>query len=153
MRPSVREQLDQSARLLESVVAPAVSDRMPHIILDGVIDNLKLLSDALPQIPAFLAWDNAAMRGLLADFGRVSAESRAGSDARGEPDSGSDLAEDPKAEDQNEALRQRLADLVCSVDVDDERLAPIRRHLIERASRFPLRAIPSTPGGNADKAS
>ena len=141
MRPTVQEQLDQATRLLEAIVVPAVTDAPSLIILNGIIENLKLLGHAVTQIPDFLAWDNDAMRDLL---------SRPGFEV---DVSGPELHETrvidavwmDDAERENERLRQRLARIVRGTSAGDCRIDAIRRHLIARASRFPLRAIPSTP--------
>lgn len=147
MRPTIQEQLDQSARLLETLVMPAVAERMSRVILEGVIENLKLLRSALPKIKGFFVWDNEAMICLLRDLGQHSAIDGGLENAELASGSTSDCEEV-----ENEALRKRLADIICSLDADDARLAAIRQHLIERASRFPLRSIPATPGGTAGSA-
>lgn len=142
MRPTVQEQLDQATRLLEAIVAPAVTDAPPLIILNGIIENLKLLGQAVTKIPDFLTWDNNAMRDLLSQPGFEEDAS--------DPDPHETPAIDPvwmdDAERENERLRQRLARIVRGTGAGDSRVDAIRQHLIARASRFPLRAIPSTPG-------
>ena len=65
MRPSVEEQLLGTCRILETVVAPAVAEPFARTILDNLIANLRMVTEALPAVPGFLRWDNAATQDLL----------------------------------------------------------------------------------------
>lgn len=140
MRPTVTEQIYQAERILEQIVMPTVSEARAREMLHGVIDNLKMLGPAMPDLPGFLQWDNAAMRKLLGEFGVVLPTGAITDEML--VHGASYLA---VAERSNEQLRDELSRFILGAAPDDARLLVIRAHLAERAARFPMRAIPPTP--------
>ena len=132
MRPSVDEQLHGTCRILEEVVAPAVADPYARTILAGLIANLRMLHQAIPAVAAFLQHDNLACAKLLAELA---------------PALPPPLAEAIVAalEQRNQALRELLAQAVCGEALAPDLQAKIKRHMIERASRMPMRYVPTAP--------
>ncbi len=57
MRPDVDEQLSGIARILERVVAPAVTDAYAADVLTGVTAVLDGIANGWADVAGFLAWD------------------------------------------------------------------------------------------------
>jgi len=145
MRPSVDEQLRGTCRILEEVVAPSVGDPYARTILAGLIANLRMLNEALPAVAGFLRHDNQACGQLLAVLAPQlpAALSAPIAQALGQPEP--DAADAVALEQRNQALRELLAQAVGHEDLTAEHRALIRRHLTERASRAPMRYVPTAP--------
>lgn len=142
MRPSVEEQLLGSCRILETVVAPCVGDPLARTVLDNLVANLRMLTAALPKVAGFVRDDNAATTQLLqtlraalpADLaGRIAAATHA------QP--GSD--DEPAQDERNRLLRGLLAEAVCSPALTPALRAATEQHMINRASRVPMRYVPT----------
>ncbi len=143
MRPTVQEQLHGACRILESVVAPSVSEPFTRTILDNLIANLRMLNDALPKVAGFMHQDNvASLRQLLTLRRALSPDLVARIDnvaTAEEPD-----ADDGSAvEERNLLLRELLAEAVCSDNLTPEMRQSIESHMIDRASRAPMRYVPT----------
>ncbi len=145
MRPTVEEQLQGTCRILETVIAPAVSEPYARTILDNLVANLRMVTGALPKVAGFLRDDNAATLSLLlamraalkADLAvRIDAAAQAG-----EPD----LADDAAIEERSQLLRALLAAAVCSPALTPHMRHAIEAHMINRASRAPMRYVPNAP--------
>lgn len=145
MRPSIDEQLRGTCRILEEVVAPSVSDPYAHTILTGLIANLRMLNEALPGVAGFLRHDNQACAQVLAVLATVlpAAQSASIAQALGQPEP--DVADVAALERRNQALRELLARAVGHESLTPEHHALIRSHLSERASRMPMRYVPTVP--------
>jgi hypothetical protein len=145
MRPSVDEQLHGTCRILEEVVAPAVADPYARTILAGLIANLRMLHQAIPAVAAFLQHDNQACAQLLAELAPALppplAEAIVQALAHSEPEPTDSAA----LEQRNQALRELLAQAVCGEALAPDLQAKIKRHMIERASRMPMRYVPTAP--------
>ncbi len=145
MKPSVEDQLQGTCRILETLVAPCVADPFARTMLDGLVANLRMLTGALPALPGFLRQDNQATARLLAALqpslpsdlaGRVAA---CLSEAEPDPVDGNALDE------ANGRLRELLAEAVCSEGLSPEQHRVIVKHMTERASRVPMRYVPTAP--------
>ena len=145
MRPSVDEQLLGTCRILEEVVAPSVVDPYARTILAGLIANLRMLNEAIPAVAGFLRHDNEVSAQLLAQLAPALPaplpENIAQALARAEPDA----ADAAALEQHNQSLRELLAQAVCAEGLAPELHAKIKRHMIERASRVPMRYVPTAP--------
>lgn len=148
MRPTVEEQLQGTCRILETVIAPAVSEPYARTILDNLIANLRMVTGALPKVAGFLRDDNAATLSLLlAIRAALTADLAARLDAAalaGEPDLGDVAA----IEERNQLLRALLAAAVCSPSLKRDMRQTIETHMINRASRAPMRYVPTAPAIN-----
>ena len=146
MRPSIEEQLLGTCRILEKVVAPCVADPYARTILDGLIGNLRMLTGALPAIPAFLDSDNRATADLLGRFQAVVAAELAASIAQalGRPEpAGTDTN---ALAARNCELRELLSQALCSAGVTPALRAAAQEHMSARAARAPMRYVStSTP--------
>ena len=141
MRPSVEEQLLGTCRILEKVVAPCVADPYARTILDGLIGNLRMLTGALPAIPAFLDSDNRATADLLGRFQAVVAAELAASIAQalGRPEpAGTDTN---ALAARNCELRELLSQALCSAGVTPALRAAAQEHMSARAARAPMRYV------------
>lgn len=145
MRPTVEEQLQGTCRVLEGVVAPCVNDPFARTILDGLIANLRMLTGALPAVAGFLRDDNAATLRLLETLKNDVMPSLAAriADATGhaEPDIADSVALDAR----NGLLRDLLALAVCTDGLPLQSHQTIVKHFTERASRVPMRYVPTAP--------
>jgi hypothetical protein len=143
MRPTVEEQLQGTCKILETVVAPCVADPYARTILDNLIANLRMLTIALPKVGGFMRQDNHATQSLLETLrAALSAELVARIDhAIGihEPAVDNELAIDER----NRLLRSLLADAVCSKDLTPEMRQSIESYMVNRASRVPMRYVPT----------
>jgi hypothetical protein len=145
MKPTVEEQLQGTCRILETVVAPRVTEPFARTILDGLIANLRMLTGALPAVPGFLRQDNAATASLLAVL-RDSVDSDLAAQvdqALSEPDP--DAADAAALDQRNGHLRDLLARVVCSDALSPEQHRAIVQHMTERASRVPMRYVATAP--------
>ena len=145
MRPTVEEQLRGTCRVLEGVVAPCVNDLFARTILDGLIANLRMLTGALPAVAGFLRDDNAATLRLLETLRNgVTPELAARiADATGHAEP--DVADNAALEASNGLLRELLALAVCTDGLPLQSHQAIVKHFTERASRVPMRYVPTAP--------
>ena len=145
MKPSVEDQLLGTCRILETLVAPSVADPFARTMLDGLVANLRMLTGALPALPGFLRQDNQATARLLAALQPSLASNladRVGAClAEAEPDPVDNAALD----EANGHLRGLLAEAVCSEGLSPEQHRAIVQHMTERASRVPMRYVPTAP--------
>ena len=151
MKPSVEEQLQGTCRVLENVVAPCVADPFARTILDGLIANLRMLTGALPAVAGFLRDDNIATVRLLATL-RASVAPTLGAridDAvcQAEPD----VADAAALDARNGALRELLAPAVRTDGLAPHLHQAIVKHFSERASRVPMRYVPTAPAPSSTK--
>ena len=172
MRPDVSELIASACRVLEDVIAPALTEPYPQEALLDVVRTLRAVQDGWPQVLPFLLWDNRETEALLrrvreraapALAERIDALLAAGSadltavgsaaatpTTRSYPVEFSDPADPIAAQARNQALRGLLAQIVAATD-EQTRAAradtfdDILRHLEERARRAPLKLIPGTP--------
>lgn len=145
MKPTVQEQLQGTCRILETVVAPCVSDPLARTTLDGLVANLRMLAGALPAVAGFLRHDNQATVQLLSALhdslpAELAARMAPVLDAA-EPDPADTAALDER----NRRLRELLAEAVCSENLSPEQHRAIVQHMTERASRVPMRYVATAP--------
>lgn len=148
MRPTVEEQLQGTCRILETVVAPAVAEPYARTILDNLIANLRMLTAALPKVAGFTRSDNdATLRQLMALREALQPELVARIDdaaAANEPD----VDDVPAMEERNRLLREVLAEAVCSPGLTPEMRHSIDNYMVSRASRVPMRYVPTAASVN-----
>ena len=145
MRPTVEEQLQGTCRVLEGVVAPCVTDPFARTILDGLIANLRMLTGALPAVAGFLRDDNAATLRLLETLRGVVSPELAARIVEATGHAEPDLADGAALEARNGLLRELLALAVCTEGLAPEAHRAIVQHFTERASRVPMRYVPTAP--------
>jgi hypothetical protein len=146
MRPTIQEQLRETQRILTDVISPCIRDEHPAQLLAYLVSNLRMLEDSWNRILPFLHWDNAQTAGLLqALCGKVDPALAAAIRAALEINS-PDSLDIEAVERRNVLLRDLLTRCVTTCDVAD--LAPVRAHLLERATRFPMRPAPRFPASN-----
>lgn len=152
MRPTVEEQLQGTCRILENVVAPCVADPLARTILDNLIANLRMMTVALPMVAGFLRDDNAAtLRQLLALREALPPELVARIDQAMAPDE-PDIADGPAQEERNRLLRELLAAAVCVPDLTPAVHRSIETYMVNRASRVPMRYVPTVASVNRSTA-
>jgi len=146
MKPSAEEQLQGTCRVLQEVVAPHVAEPFARSILDGLIENLRMLTGAIPAVAGFLREDNRATAELLQTLRDAVPDDLAASlDAilrQPEPDAAEAAALDAR----NIALRALLAKAVDTDALSPDHHRAIVAHMSERASRMPMRYVPTAPG-------
>lgn len=145
MKPTVQEQLQGTCRILETVVAPCVSDPLARTTLDGLVANLRMLAGALPAVAGFLRQDNQATVQLLSALrdslpGELAARMAPVLD-EAEPDPVDTAALDER----NRRLRDLLAEAVCSENLSRGQHGAVVQHMTERASRVPMRYVATAP--------
>lgn len=143
MQPTVEEQLSGTCRILQEVVAPAVTAAYASDILAALISNLRMLTAALPELPAFLAWDNAESARLLDMMTDGPLLVR---DA--DPAQGAALAD---LNARNEALREKLAEAIRSDQLPTTVLLALEEHFLERAARNPIKFAITLPAASGSK--
>ena len=145
MRPTVEEQLQGTCRILEDVVAPCVADPFARTILDGLVANLRMLTGALPAVPGFLRHDNMVTLRLLSTLRDALAPGLAEriDQAMAVPEP--DVADGQAQDERNRLLRELLAAAVCSEGLTPDMHRAIVQHMTERASRTPMRYVPTAP--------
>lgn len=145
MRPTVAEQLDGTCRILEMVVAPHVAEPFAKTILDNLVANLRMVKSALPRVAGFLRHDSeATLEQLLAVRESLPADLVDRIDAARAIDE-PDVADGAALEEYNTLLRGLLAEAICTADLTQESREAILAHLIDRASRVPMRYVPTAP--------
>lgn len=147
MRPTVDEQLLGTCRVLETVVAPCVADPYARTMLDGLVANLRMLTAALPAVPAFLDGDNRATAALLDQLRPGVAPDLAAAIALAVAQPSPDPLDIAALDRRNSELRELL-----SLALGDSGLSPAMRaaalaHMSARAARSPMRYVStaSTP--------
>jgi hypothetical protein len=151
MRPTVEEQLQGTCRVLETVVAPQVSEPFARTILDNLVANLRMLTSGMPKIAAFLRHDNDATLQLLLALCQALPPQLVGrindAEAAGEPD----VADAEALENRNSLLRGMLAEAICNPSLLSDMRHAVVSHMIDRASRVPMRYVPTAPAANQEK--
>ena len=145
MRPTIEEQLAGTCRVLESVVAPCVGDPFARTMLDGLIANLRMLTGALPAVAGFLRHDNQATAGLLATLRDAVAPDLAVRIAEAMSQAEPDVADGAALDGRNTLLREMLALAVRTESLSPESHRAIVQHMTLRASRVPMRYVPTAP--------
>lgn len=145
MKPSIQEQLQGTCRILESVVAPCVNDPLARTILDGLLANLRMLTDALPAVAGFLRHDNEASARLLRLLGDSADPALAARLAQALEQAPPDAADTAALDARNGQLRELLALAVCRDDLSADQHRAIVEHMSERASRMPMRYVSTAP--------
>ena len=152
MRPTVEEQLQGTCRILETVVAPSISEPFARTILDNLIANLRMVSVALPKVAGFMRYDNAATLEQLATLrGVLPPELVARIDqalAANEPD----VDDGPAQEERNRLLRELLSAAVCNPGLTPGMRRAVESFMIDRASRVPMRYVPTVATVNTSTA-
>lgn len=145
MNPTLADQLRGTCRILDEVVAPAVTADYPADILRALISNLAMLASASTELPDFFAWDNAASEELLRaalpalpdeQAAQLSAEIAAALVHISQPE-GLNLT--------NEALRGSMSRLIVDATLGPSSRAAFARHFLERAKRNPIRYAITLP--------
>lgn len=145
MRPTVEEQLQGTCRVLEGVVAPCVNDPFARTILDGLIANLRMLTSALPAVMGFLRDDNTATLRLLETLSDSVDPDLAVQIAEAAGHAEPDAVDSAALEARNGLLRDLLALAVCTDGLPRQSHQAIVKHFTERASRVPMRYVPTAP--------
>ena len=152
MRPTVEEQLQGTCRILENVVAPCVSEPFARTILLNLIANLRMVTVAAPMVAGFLRYDNeGTLQQLLALREALPPELVARINqamAANEPD----VDDGPAQEERNRLLRELLAAAVCSSSLTPDMRHAIVNYMIDRASRVPMRYVPTVASVNPSTA-
>jgi len=143
MRPSVEEQLLGTCRILETVVAPAVTEPFARTILDNLIANLRMVTGALPAVPGFLHWDNVATQTLLQDMRSELPSGLAASIDTALETAEHNMLDSAAQTARNDLLRALLAEAACNPDLSPDLHRAIQDHMIARASRVPMRYVPT----------
>lgn len=152
MRPTVEEQLEGTCRILETVVAPCVSESYARTILDNLVANLRMVTVALPRVAGFLRHDNEATLALLSALREaLPPELIARLDQASAADE-PDVADGAALEERNRLLRELLADAVCQESLTPDMRQAITSAMISRASRVPMRYVPTAPSANTSTA-
>jgi len=153
MRPTVEEQLLGTCRILEDVVAPSVADPFARTILDGLVANLRMLNGAIPAVAGFLQRDNEATVELLGALGPALPADVAARIAEALTESEPEATDGAALDQRNLRLRGLLAEAVRSEGIGADANAMIVRHMTERASRVPMRYVPTAPAASQSTAS
>ena len=143
MRPTVEEQLQGTCRILETVVAPRVSEPFARTILDNLIANLRMVSGALPMVAGFLRYDNAATLEQLAALREALPPELVARIDQALAASEPDIDDGPAQEERNRLLRELLAAAVCSSGLNPGMRHAVESFMIDRASRAPMRYVPT----------
>jgi hypothetical protein len=141
----VEEQLQGTCRILESVVAPCVADPYARTILDGLVANLRMLTVALPAVARFLRDDNEATLRLLSALRGELPPALAARITQAMAVREPDVADEAAQEERNRLLRELLAAAVCTAGLTREIRGVIVKHMTDRASRVPMRYVPTAP--------
>lgn len=146
MRPTLSEQLEGSARILEQSVGPGVAGGHAGEMLRGIVKNLKMLGSSIDEVVPFLDRDSDGMEVLLADLDDGSTSHPPDVDAAKTDRNPPGFA---RANARNQALRGRLVTVIRCLDLEsDADIAAYDRivdHLKERVRRYPLRMAIAMP--------
>lgn len=145
MRPTVADQLDGTCRILETVVAPCVADPLARTILDNLIANLRMLTLALPKVACFLRDDNTATLHLLLELRDALPSDLVARIDQAAAASEIDVTDAEALDQRNGVLREILAAAVCHPGLAPDRRTAITSYMVDRASRVPMRYVPTAP--------
>ena len=152
MRPTVEEQLQGTCRILETVVAPCVSDPFARTILDNLIANLRMVTVALPMVAGFLRSDNEATLLQLLALREVLPPELVACINQAAAAIDPDIDDGPAQEERNRLLRELLAAAVCSESLTPDMHRAVENFMISRASRVPMRYVPTVASVNTSTA-
>ena len=144
MRPSIEEQLQGTCRVLEKVVAPCVTDPYARTILEGLIANLRMLTGALPAVPAFLAGDNRSTATLLKQLQAVVAPDLAKRIEEAVAQSDPDATDTRALGLRNCELRALFSSAVSGSELPPAMRAAALSHMSARAAAAPMRYVPTS---------
>lgn len=145
MRPTVDEQLLGTCRILEQVVAPCVNDPYARTMLDGLVANLRMLTAALPAVPAFLRNDNQETGALLRRLQAGMAPDLAADVDRALGETEPDATDLAALEQRNVALRDLLARALAGAELAPDLGRAVVAHMASRAARSPMRYVSTAP--------
>jgi len=148
MRPTVEEQLHGTCRILEAVVAPCVAEPFARTILDNLIANLRMVTAALPMVAGFLRDDNDATEQQLLAMCEALPPELVARIQEATAASEIDVADGVALEERNRLLRELLAAAVCSSSLTPDIRRAAENHMINRASRMPMRYVPTAASVN-----
>jgi len=140
MRPDVDEQLTGIARILERVVAPAVTDAYAADVLMGVTAVLDGIAHGWADVAGFLAWDARETLALVMECSPTHAdEARA---LAAEPP----MPLDTRALAEHHTQARALLAQVAPELPEGEHRARVAAHMRARVERYPIRAQARMPG-------
>lgn len=148
MRPTIEEQLHGTCRILETVVAPCVAEPFARTILDNLVANLRMVTAALPMVAGFLREDNEATERQLLTLCEALPPELVVRIQEAVAASEIDVADGTALEERNRMLRELLAAAVSSKSLTDDMRRAIENHMIIRASRVPMRYVPTAASFN-----
>jgi hypothetical protein len=148
MRPTVEEQLHGTCRILETVVAPCVAEPFARTILDNLIANLRMVTAALPMVAEFLRYDNEATQRQLLALCEALPPELVGRIQEAVTTSEPDVLDGSAMEERNQLLRELLAAAVCNSSLTPDMRRAAESHMINRASRMPMRYVPTAASVN-----
>ena len=144
MRPSVEEQLLGTCRILDTLIAPCVTDPYARTLLEGLIGNLRMLTTAIPAVPGFLRGDNRATGELLGQLEAVVAPDLAASIALALAQSEPDAADMNALDQRNVELRGLFSRALCDTGLTAAMRAAALAHMSARAAAAPMRYVSTT---------
>ncbi|SCW33716.1 hypothetical protein SAMN02927924_00021 [Sphingobium faniae] len=137
MRPTISEQLRETRRIMNDVIAPNLHDGYSAQILEKLLSNLGMLERCWANVAPFLAWDNEQAFAMLeAICSGVSADLAQGID-RVRQDAAGDPFDMQALEDRNTRIQALLQRAIRECGPDDHR--KIQVYLMERTARYPMR--------------
>ena len=102
-----------------------------------------MLTVALPQVAGFLRDDNAATLRLLLALRETLPPDLVARIDQAASASEPDVADGPALEERNRLLREMLAATVSSPDLTPDMRRVVTAHMTDRASRVPIRYVPT----------
>jgi hypothetical protein len=143
VRPTIKEQLRETRRILADVISPCIRDEYPAQLLAYLLSNLQILEDSWSRVLPFLHWDNTETAGLLQTLASK-VDPALEKDISAVLDAvAPDIFDIDAVDKRNVILRELLTRCVTTCGAAD--LAAVRAHLLERASRYPMRPAPRFP--------
>lgn len=151
MRPTISEQLRETRRIMNDVIAPNLHDGYSVQILEKLLSNLGMLERCWVNVAPFLTWDNEQARAALDAVKPGVGADLAREIDRVQQDASADPFDMQAMEDRNTALQGLLQQAIRECRPDDHR--QIQAYLMERTARYPMRPDIGTAasGGRSKK--
>lgn len=136
MRPTISEQLRETQRILNDVVAPCLDDYAAQILAKALA-NLEMLETSWQDVVPFLHWDNAASLALLKKLRQEADADLASMIDEAESAPACATYDVAMLQARNEALQALIHHAIKECGPYGHR--HIHAHLMERTGRYPMR--------------
>jgi len=139
MRPTISEQLHETRRILQGVLASNDIDGYSAQITAMALSNLEMLEASWDKVLPFLRWDNDMALRLLQEMRGSLSPDLSNAIAQETQRAPTDALDASAQQKRNESIQELVVRVIEEGDADS--LRHIHAYLLERTSRYPMRPL------------